>query len=203
MYIRDRLAVMRYQRANPEAPWLTANMIELLDCWLRPADVGLEFGSGRSTAWFASRVGRLISVEHDSQWHKKVRARLGALGVMERVDYRLCEDGAREAADTSYVAVAQESGPNTLDFVLVDGKCRDHCALACVDKLKPGGMLIVDNVNWYIPRDPKSRAPNSRSMDEGYQSETWQLVGEQLRSWRGIWTSNGVWDSAVWVKPCG
>lgn len=201
-YIWDRCAVMRYERKNPEAPWLTATMIEFLDCWLSSNDVGLEFGSGRSTVWFASRVGRLTSVEHDAQWYQNVRTRLEARGLSDRVDYRLCKDGVRQAGDTSYVAVTGEFGLHSLDFVLVDGTCRDHCALACMGKLKPGGILIVDNINWYVPRDPKSRAPDSRSYSDGWASAEWKAVSTQLESWRLVWTTNGVSDTALWVKPC-
>lgn len=201
-YIWDRIAVMRYERANPEAPWLTANMIEFLDGWLGPGDMGLEFGSGRSTVWFANRVGRLTSVEHNAEWYENVRAMLGARGLSERVDYRLCEDGVRETADTSYVAVTEEFGPNSLDFVLVDGRCRDHCASACMGKLKPGGILVIDNINWYVPRNPKPRAPDSRDFSDGWASAEWKTVSGRLESWRLVWTTNGVSDTALWVKPC-
>lgn len=201
-YIRDRVAVMLYERAHPEAPWLTANMIGFLDGWLRPTDIGLEFGSGRSTAWFANRVGRLTSVEHNAEWYENVRAMLGTRGLSGRVDYRLCRDGVRDMADTSYVAVAEEFGPNSLDFVLVDGRCRDHCASACMGKLKPGGILIIDNINWYVPRNPKPRAPDSRGFSDGWASADWKAVSGQLESWRLVWTTNGVSDTALWVKPC-
>lgn len=201
-YIQDRLGVIMYERSNPDSPWLTAYMIELLDCWLGPGDIGLEFGSGRSTIWFANRIGRLTSVEHDAQWYENVRARLETQRLLERVDYRLCQDGVRETADTSYVAVAREFTPNSLDFVLVDGRCRDHCALACMDNLKPGGILIIDNINWYVPRNPKPRAPDSRGVSDGWASAEWKAVSEQLESWRLVWTTNGVSDTALWVKPC-
>jgi hypothetical protein len=58
-YVKNRLALMAYERFNPEQPWLTRNMIEILENWLKPTDVGLEFGSGRSTTWFARRVRHL------------------------------------------------------------------------------------------------------------------------------------------------
>lgn len=119
----------------------------------------------------------------------------------DHVDYHLCEDGSSEGSDTSYVHIAEQMKPKSLDFCLIDGVARDHCALASLDKLKPGGILIIDNVNWYIPKAQPSFSPNSRSLQQGYASEVWQTVGDQLRNWRGIWTSNGVTDTAFWVKP--
>src|SRR5262249_54034239 len=45
-YIRDRLAMLRYELAHPDAPWLTGEMNQFLESWLAPDHVGLEFGSG-------------------------------------------------------------------------------------------------------------------------------------------------------------
>jgi predicted O-methyltransferase YrrM len=201
-YIFDRLALLAYERQYPHHPWLTRNMIEILETWLRPDDVGLEFGSGRSTVWFAQRVGYLTSVEHDSSWYKTVTNALRDLGggVAEKVNYNLCEDGINESDSSSYVNIAKRVRPSSLDFCLVDGVARDYCALASLDKLKPGGILIIDNVNWYMPRQQPSIAPNSRRGDD-YASATWRDVGREVAGWRCIWTTNGIWDSAFWVKP--
>jgi predicted O-methyltransferase YrrM len=200
-YIRDRVAVMRYQRTNPEAPWLTREMTDLVGAWLKPGYVGLEFGSGRSTLWFAARVGRLTSVEHDAAWHATISARLSAGRLTDIVDYRLCDDGVDDTNATRYAAVAGEFPAESLDFVLVDGMCRDHCALASVPLVKRGGWLIVDNVNWYVPRTDKSRAPNSRALTDGYATGEWQQFHERVAQWKSIWTSDGVTDTAAWIKP--
>lgn len=204
-YIWNRLALMAHERQHPDLPWLTRAMIENLDTWLRPDDVGLEFGSGRSTIWFAQRVGHLTSVEHHPGWYTTVNDSLqgkrGGVKLTDCVDYHLCEDGSSEGAETNYVHVAKQMKSHSLDFCLIDGVARDHCALASLDKLKPGGILIIDNVNWYIPKAQPSFSPNSRSLKDGYASAVWQTVGEQLQNWRGVWTSNGVTDTAFWVKP--
>lgn len=201
-YIRDRLALMAYERTHPDAPWLTSAMTAILDTWLRPSDIGLEFGSGRSTVWFAGRIRHLTSVEHNSAWHESVKKRLAAATLQNRVDYRLCEDGNRDAPDTQYAAVAGEFAPCSLDFVLVDGRCRDHIALACLEKIKPGDAMIIDNINGYLPRSPKPRAPDSRGPEDGCATPVWAKVAENLRGWRLIWTTNGVFDTALWIRPC-
>jgi len=71
-YVYDRLAVLIDERKNPDHPWLTADMVRILETWLKPTDVGLEFGSGRSTIWFANRLKKLTSVEHNKEWYRKV-----------------------------------------------------------------------------------------------------------------------------------
>jgi len=184
-YINDRLAVMAHERLHPQDPWLTLPMVNILQSWLHPDDVGLEFGSGRSTLWFLERVGFLTSVEQDPEWFGTVSAQCANRGLTN-IDYRLLPDGISQPDSppfADYVAVASEFGAESLDFCLIDGAARDRCAQACLDKLKPGGILIIDDVNWYFPTAPKSIAPSSRGLDDGYASE----VGGQSerRSSRG------------------
>jgi predicted O-methyltransferase YrrM len=200
-YIRDRLANIYYRRAFPDRPWLTPAANEILISLLRETDIGLEFGSGISTLWFAKRIRHLTSVEHNQIWYGKVQQML-----MERhqdnVDYHLAvKDKVDEEGDQSaYVRQVERFAPSSLDFVLVDGIYRDFCALKVLDLLRPGGILVIDNVNKSLPGD--SYAPNSRSLAEGPNGETWKKVNAALSSWRRIWTSSGVWDTAIFFRPC-
>ena len=173
-------------------------MVEILDGWLLPTDVGMEFGSGRSTAWFARRLGHLTSIEHDPVWFEIVRKKLADAGL--RVDYRLEVDGSTERPDSAYVRVARSAAPASLDFALVDGAARDHCALALVDKLRPGGILVVDNVNWFLPHETTT-SPASRRPHEACATDEWKRFLCEVEGWRHVWTTNGVWDTALWVKP--
>ena len=191
---------MIYERINPDSPWLTRAMVEILNEWLKPSDIGLEWGSGRSTDWFAIRVAHLISVEHNPEWSEIVKEKLCTRGLIHRVDYKFLPDGKEGKRDSDYVNVAQSIKPNTLDFCLIDGVSRDHCALACLEKLKPGGILIIDNVNWYIPRNPKSRSPNSRAPEDGFASEEWNKLIGIIKNWRCIWFTSGIADTAIWIK---
>lgn len=200
-YVWDRLAVMRFERENPNAPWLTAQAIGVLSTWLKPDDVGLEWGSGRSTVWFAKRVRSLVSVEHDERWGRRVPDMLRHHGVEGQIDYRLLNNDLDAGAESAYVRIVDELEDDSLDFCLVDGMLRDHCAMACMGKVKPGGILIVDNVNWYLPHDPVSRAPGSRVVEQGAASNIWHEFKTSTAEWRYIWTTNGVWDTAIWVKP--
>jgi len=198
-YILDRLILMYRQKHNPDDPWLTSDMIKILDTLLRHNDCGLEFGSGRSTSYLGTKVSKLISVEHDAEWFRKILPIAKSLGV----DYRLCQDGITGLPNSSYVNVHLDLKDESLDFVLVDGVSRDYCTLHILKKIKPGGMLIIDNVNWYLPRPSKvhSRAPFSRGPLDKCYSETWSEIRELLVDWRYIWTSNGIWDTACWFKP--
>ena len=116
------------------------------------------------------------------------------------MNYRLRERGeGGYGEDPSYPQVVDEMLDSSLDFALVDGIYRDYCAVDVVDKIKPGGVLIIDNVNHYLPSD--SFAPNSRSYKQGPISGLWGKFLEIIKDWRCIWTSNGVSDTAFYYKP--
>jgi predicted O-methyltransferase YrrM len=194
---------MAYERRNPDAPWLTAESVAFLERRLGPDHVGFEWGSGRSTVWFARRVRHLTSIEHDPHWYEAVTRRLDERGVAPKVTCRRIARDDAVLIDHPYVSAISDLDDGALDFCLVDGltELRAHCALACLPKLKTGGIAIVDNANWSLPHEPRSRAPNSRGPAEGYASAEWQAFASQVADWPCIWTTNGVTDTAIWTKP--
>jgi hypothetical protein len=206
-YVADRVRLAVHQRMHPDAPWLTAEATAMLTQWLGPQHVGIEWGSGRSTLWFAERVGHLLSVEHHAGWHQAVSLQLAERGITN-VDYRLCpcEPERVETPDwiiamfaSEYVRAVDTFERRSLDFALVDGMYRSACALAVIPKLKPGALLIVDNVNWFLPSN--SRAPSSRGVGDSPLSPTWEEFAAAVRHWDLQWTQNGVADTAIWRVP--
>jgi predicted O-methyltransferase YrrM len=199
-YVVNRTRQMLYERGHADDPWLTPAATRLLETLLRPEDRGVEFGSGRSTVWFAGRVAALTSVEHDEEWFTTVSSRLRERGL-GNVNYILAPiDQPPERGDQSaYARNALAFPDESIDFALVDGHYRDFCAQFVLPKIRPGGMLIIDNVNWFLPS--ASRAPNSRSHTAGPNGPVWADVATQLGQWRKIWTGSGVWDTAMFIKP--
>ncbi|RRR78423.1 MAG: hypothetical protein EI684_00340 [Candidatus Viridilinea halotolerans] len=161
---------------------------------MKPTDVGVEFGSGRSTAWFAARLASLCSIESNALWYERVKKELTQSGLIAKVDYRLCED------HLDYVKQIETFQNETIDFCLVDGAVRDQCALHMLQKIKRGGLLVIDNVNWFLPND-STRSPDSRRTATGCTNQIWEEVWQQLKNWRKIWTSNGISDTGIWFKP--
>ena len=60
-----------------ELPWFSLASIEFLDRHLGPDMLVYEYGSGGSTVFFAARAGRVVSMENDTVWAERVRARTG------------------------------------------------------------------------------------------------------------------------------
>jgi predicted O-methyltransferase YrrM len=195
-YAVDRLRHELFLRTHPEAPWFVPSAIQALDSALKSSDIVLEFGSGRSTTWFARRAKQVISVDHDPEWHGKVAADLAKLGLTN-VRQLLC---SREG----YLSIFSQLGPETIDLVIDDATQRDHVALESLSRLSPGGLLVIDNADRYLPHHSGLESPTAvpvRRRD--YASETWKAFGERTRAWRRFWLSTGVWDTVIFVKPGG
>jgi predicted O-methyltransferase YrrM len=178
---------------NPDHPWLTRDAVTLLDALLKPIDKGVEFGSGRSTVWFAKRLKSLTSIENDELWYRKVSSSLKEQALDGHVDYRLVTDLA------SYSLQGSGFADNSIDFCLVDGVMRDECAKTMLNKIRSGGLLVVDNVNWYLPNE-NFCSPDSMPVGQ-FASDLWKEFEMHTRSWRRVWTSNGVTDTCVFIKP--
>ena len=199
-YVYARTRQFLYERSHPGEPWLTPDAIRMLDSMLLPTDQGLEFGSGRSTIWFAKRVCHLTSVEHNADWYAVISGQLNEQ-ELGNVNYILApRNQPDELGDISeYARAAVAFVTSSLDFVLIDGAYRAHTAKCVLPKIKSGGLLIIDNANWYLPCS--SRSPNSRTPALGPEGQIWEEVGDHLASWRCIWTSSGITDTAIYVKP--
>ena len=61
-----------FEFTHRDSPWLTKKAIEIIEQHLTAKSTGFEWGSGRSTIWFAQRVKTIHSAEHDKHWFKKV-----------------------------------------------------------------------------------------------------------------------------------
>lgn len=155
-----RFRYLLWERRNPDKPWLTPEAVAYLEGVLNREMSGLEFGSGRSTKWYAGKLGRLVSIEHSASWYEIVKAQLAKAGV-KNVDYRLVPLNHPETQGEQpqytpmpdYVAVVDGFPDSTFDFVVVDGHYRTNCIRASLHKLKPGGLLLIDDVNMWPIRD--------------------------------------------------
>jgi predicted O-methyltransferase YrrM len=193
-YLWSRYKEYLFRKKNPDNPWLTQDAISIIGSMMLPTDNVLEFGSGRSTIWFAKRASKVISVENHADWYKAVEQMLKSLNW--KVDYHLVADGENQEA--RYRELLSTIPSESIDICLVDGGPRALCAVESVSKVKKGGFVIIDNVNWFLPSDSKS--PSSlRSLDQCH--DQFRHFYEMVKGWRVIWTSNGVTDTALYIKP--
>lgn len=119
-------------------PWYTYPIIQFLEERIEPNMDVFEFGPGRSTLYYSSRVNSVTSVEHDSEWFDKL-VRLNLPKNVNLIYQELEYDG-------EYCRMANESGQK-FDIIAVDGRDRVNCMKNAVDALKDDGVIIVDNAH--------------------------------------------------------
>src|SRR5262249_11870957 len=158
-YVKDRVQLHVWERRHPDAPWLVTEAVSLLETWLRKSDLVVEFGSGRSTLWFAARVARVISIEHDPGWYARVKAQLETANV-HNVEYHRVATPAADVhvQETAYLRPVNEGFAGPADVVLVDGILRDAAAMWALEHVRRGGMVVIDNGNRYLPHATHSPA---------------------------------------------
>ncbi len=196
-YVYSRSKDIGWRLVHPGRPWLTPTAIRFLEGWLKPGHTVFEWGAGRSTLWFARRVQNVVTVEHDPVWFLKIRSEVSHL-KLNNVEILFIADNQDPISPMHYVGAFKQVA-RQCDLVLVDGIHRELCALAALNEVKPGGLLLVDNANWYLPSS--TRSPASRTREQGPASSQWADFERHTRSWARIWTSNGVFDTVIWIRP--
>jgi predicted O-methyltransferase YrrM len=126
----------------------------------------LGSGYGYSTAWFAKAVrenggGTVYHVVWDEDLSRQAREHLGKLGYDDLIEYRVGE---------AVSALRQIDGPFDLIFNDIDKKGYPASLPVIAAKLRPGGVLIVDNLIW-----------SGRVLTDEDQSENTQGVRELTR----------------------
>lgn len=193
-YAVGRIRLEVHQRLHPDDPWLTPEATSLLDRLLRPTDIAIEWGSGRSTAWIARRVKHLTSFEDQAEWYARVKESLERQGI-QNVTYNFVDlpVTVRHDANTEYARGWEKFPDESIDFALIDGQARLPTALGVLPKLRPGGLLVVDNAEWYLERPPRPGEPPIP------EDPTWQEFALEVRDWRVLWCKL-TFETAIWIK---
>ncbi|MGD8305816.1 MAG: FkbM family methyltransferase [Ignavibacteria bacterium] len=116
-------------------PWLTYSFIDFIAERLSKEFNAFEFGSGNSTLFFAKRVKQVHSVEHNSEWFKKLLNQLPSNSDLELSISENSED---------YIAVIKKSNIK-FDIIIIDGIHRVECCYCAPDYLSSKGVIILDD----------------------------------------------------------
>ena len=138
LFIAGMLRLSQSLIDRPYLPWIPLAVIGVIGQILNARSHVLEFGSGRSTIWYARRAGSVVSVENDLGWFRRVSELLERLRIVN-VDYR-------HRTDAAYPDV-NEFSDGSFDLIIVDGSNRARCIESAHSKLRSGGYLYLDNTD--------------------------------------------------------
>ena len=114
-------------------PWFTYPAIEYLKQFDFSDKIVFEYGSGNSSVFWAQRAKEVIAVESDRKWFEYV-------SKIRSPNLLLMLEEKKEA----YASSIARSG-KMFDVIVIDGRWRNACTVACVDFLSSHGMIIFDN----------------------------------------------------------
>ena len=110
-------------------PWMHEKEIQMIESYLEPNFIMLEFGSGGSTSHFSKYVKEYYSIEHNSEWCEKVgRSDLppNVFRFLIHVDFL--------SADPywDYINLIPQK---IFDAVLIDGRERVRCGKKVLENI--------------------------------------------------------------------
>ncbi len=119
---------------NP-IPWITYPAIDFLSTRLPRLETVFEYGSGNGTRWWAARSKQVKAVENDVEWYKKMKKI-----IPTNVDLYY-EDLNKGSNYEEKILIDQCD----YDVIIIDGRRRNNCMDQSLKKIKPGGVIILDN----------------------------------------------------------
>lgn len=173
--------------------------IQFLDGWLTNDDTICEYGSGFSTAWFAERAHRIVSVESSPRWFSIVGKETASCTnvALHLVDSK---ENLTPIATVSwdYVRFITRFEAESFDLILNDGYARPLVANQAID-LKKGGVLIWDDWAGSYPV-AGSRTPRALRSGDAISPLVKQFL-EATADWRTVVFDDGTHTSALFFKP--
>jgi hypothetical protein len=118
-----------------DLPWVTYAFIDFIQPRLNKQLHIFEYGSGSSTIYYAKRVGKVVSVEHDKDWYTKIQSTKPANAEMIFTELKTDGEYSRKAA-------ALEA---QFDIIIVDGRDRVNCCKHSVAALRSSGVMVLDD----------------------------------------------------------
>jgi len=123
----------------------------------------IEIGTftGYSALSIASALapgGRLVCCDVSEEWTAIARRYWAEAGVADRIELHL-----RPAQET-LAELLRKHGPGSFDFAFIDADKTGYDAYyeACLELLRPGGLIAIDNVLWSgTVADPADQKPDT------------------------------------------
>ncbi|RNI17253.1 class I SAM-dependent methyltransferase [Flexivirga caeni] len=138
-YTRAWLHSRKRSTLDLRVPWVPFRVIAAMEEHISKRSKVAEFGGGGSTLWFSDRVEEVVTVEHDLEWYPVLEQKVRDIPNSTLL-YRSADSGYAD-----YVNALSNFSDSYFDVIVVDGRERVRCFESAIPKLKPGGLLILDN----------------------------------------------------------
>lgn len=117
-----------------------------------------EYGSGKSTLYFANHIKQVISISHDDKHYQKLLKSSKASENLTLRKYGLNRNFAN--------AIVSEGAEKMYDIISVKGRYRAACAINAFAQLTPSGILMLND----------SEGENNVQVFEYYQKKGYKHI---------------------------
>ena len=127
---------------SPEQGHFMSFLVKLIGA-SKALEVGVFTGySSTAVALVLPEDGKLIACDRNAEWTKLAKKTWAKAGVEEKVELKI-----GEAADTLHQLI-DEGQAGSFDFVFIDAdkKSYDLYYELCLELLRPGGLMLLDNM---------------------------------------------------------
>lgn len=149
-----------------ELPWINFLALDFLSQHLKPEYKVFEFGGGGSTLFFCKYTAEVTTVEDHAEWFKTLTETVEKKGYrhwkgffispepvnnsiprshIRPSDFKSSVKGLENYSFEKYARTIDQYPEGSFDLILVDGRARPSCIRQAIPRLKPGGLLVVDN----------------------------------------------------------
>jgi hypothetical protein len=154
-HFRSSFQYSAVDKDNHPIPWYTYPAIEYLKQLDFSEKTVFEYGSGNSSLFWASIAKSVVSVEENKEWHQKISKN----NNFDNLKIHLIQD---EELYLAHILSYEED----FDVIVVDGKfSRYRSAQLAITKLRQGGMIILDNADWWVKTSSFLRSCNLIEVD--------------------------------------
>ncbi len=124
-------------QAGDPIPWYTYPAFEYLNQLdYQDKDI-FEYGAGNSSLFWAKKARSVISIESDKEWYVSLKSKMDSNQIL------LLFEEEQEYVNSIF------KGQKKYDVIVIDGVHRLSCAEVAVQCLAPGGLIILDNSDWF------------------------------------------------------
>lgn len=129
-------------------PWMSDSEIQIINKYLTPNTVMLEWGSGGSTCTFSKLVKEYYSIEHIEEWYNKVTKYLQDKPYRQKISYFHIKPDFPRTIPTQYKEFKSyiefvDILNIKYDIVLIDGRARVDCAKYVTKYLNENATVFI------------------------------------------------------------
>ena len=120
-------------------PWFSYPAIEYLKSLDLSKKLVFEYGSGNSTLFWSKQTSGVTSVENNARWFGLTLKKL----EFSKNSQLILEKDRQRYINSININKAK------YDIIVIDGEYRFECSCSAINKLKNGGVIILDNSEWF------------------------------------------------------